>query len=608
MPRATPHRADVTTPIPPQLPKATAPLLHPHSFHLLALPSTRLFLVFLLFRSLNALLLVTSFNPDEPWQSLEVAHSVAFPPLGHRTWEWTPPARIRGWLHVLPFILFYHIIGALQVDSPFVVAYGPRLLQAVLVALADVHFHHLARRLLGDAAGRWAMLCYLSNWFLCYTLPRTYSNSLETCLTVIALAYWPWPALPSPKSLPPSPHSASRRVSLLLAAVAVAVRPTALITWLVIGGQYLLSLPLWRARLRFVQEAALIGGSVQLCSLVLDRCLYGEWTVVAYNFFSLNSLHSISSLYGTHSLHWYFTEALPAILTPSGLLLFLHTVYRHPHHPLTRSVLPLVLTSLLVYSSNAHKEYRFILPILPLLMLFCGLSLSSLPSTWTGIWAARKPHLLLYLALNLVAFLYFGLIHQAGTISVVHLLSTELSTRQTARGSGAPPLSVHFWMPCHSTPLYSYLHVQPMPELRFFDCAPTLPPLLDQSPLIAFSRQCTSSHLFAQSPLGFVRHLYNLSASTGLPRTKTVSGECPQMRGRWDEEDEGREACERRGGGRISALPDYVVMFDTFEAELRELLREVGYREVQRLFHAHFGDEREVLLWAKRERTAAAII
>ena len=608
MQRTAPRNAQPTSSTsPPSTAPAPPP---PRFFALFAFPSPLLFLLLLFFRCLTALLLVTSFNPDEPWQSLEVAHSVAFPPHGHRTWEWTPPARIRGWLPVLPFIFLYHTLRTLRLDSPFAVAYGPRLLQAALVAVADVHFLSMARRVVGGEAGEWAMLCYLCNWFLCYTLPRTYSNSLEACITILALAHWPWPTLPSSKGgSPPPSSSASRRWSLLLAAVAVAVRPTALITWLVLGVQQLLHLPRWHARLRFVQEAALIGTAVLLCSLLLDRSLYGEWTLVASNFFSLNSLHSISSLYGTHPAHWYFTEALPVILTPSGLFLFLHAVYRHPLHPLTRTVLPLLLLTLLAYSTNAHKEYRFILPLLPLLTLFCGLSLSSLTPTWAGGWTARKPHLLLLLTLNFVALLYFGRVHQAGTISVVHFLSHRIPVLQAVRGAGAPPVSVHFWMPCHSTPLYSYLHTQPMPELRFLDCAPALPPLPHPSPLIAFSRHCTSSHLFAQSPLGFVRHAYDLTAPAGVQVVSSgASEECVKVRRRWDEDDEGKEPSERRGGGKLDRLPDVVVMFDAVEAELSGLLRGLGYEEVQRLFHAHFGDERQVLVWEKREGEFAALV
>ena len=40
--------------------------------------SGRLFLCCLTLRVLNAVLLQTYFNPDEYWQSLEVAHRLAF--------------------------------------------------------------------------------------------------------------------------------------------------------------------------------------------------------------------------------------------------------------------------------------------------------------------------------------------------------------------------------------------------------------------------------------------------------------------------------------------------------------------------------------------------
>ena len=39
---------------------------------------TKLFLVLLVFRVLNALLCQTAFVPDEIWQSLEVSHKMVF--------------------------------------------------------------------------------------------------------------------------------------------------------------------------------------------------------------------------------------------------------------------------------------------------------------------------------------------------------------------------------------------------------------------------------------------------------------------------------------------------------------------------------------------------
>lgn len=40
-------------------------------------------------------------------------------------------------------------------------------------------------------------LLTLSNWFMFYTMTRTYSNSLETVLTVCTLYYWPDPQRPA---------------------------------------------------------------------------------------------------------------------------------------------------------------------------------------------------------------------------------------------------------------------------------------------------------------------------------------------------------------------------------------------------------------------------
>ena len=39
------------------------------------------------FRIFNALVSRSFFQPDEYWQSLEIAHSIAFG-YGYRTWEW----------------------------------------------------------------------------------------------------------------------------------------------------------------------------------------------------------------------------------------------------------------------------------------------------------------------------------------------------------------------------------------------------------------------------------------------------------------------------------------------------------------------------------------
>ena len=91
------------------------------------------------FRVVNAVLVRTYFSPDEYWQSLEVAHEFVF---GTRfgtalTWEWLPPAQIRGSLHPMVFAALYASLRALGLDSQAAVAYGPRVLQGIAAGVAD---------------------------------------------------------------------------------------------------------------------------------------------------------------------------------------------------------------------------------------------------------------------------------------------------------------------------------------------------------------------------------------------------------------------------------------------------------------------------------------
>jgi GPI mannosyltransferase 3 len=67
----------------------------------------KLFGVLFLFRLWNSIFLATWFDPDETWQSLEVAHNMVFG-VGALTWEWK--LGIRGASHPLMFAAVYKII------------------------------------------------------------------------------------------------------------------------------------------------------------------------------------------------------------------------------------------------------------------------------------------------------------------------------------------------------------------------------------------------------------------------------------------------------------------------------------------------------------------
>lgn len=80
---------------------------------------TTLYLVALSFRIPNAWLSRTYFQPDEYWQSLEVAHRIVFG-YGYRTWEWRTldgQGGIRSPLYPLMFVPVYEALRFFQLDK-----------------------------------------------------------------------------------------------------------------------------------------------------------------------------------------------------------------------------------------------------------------------------------------------------------------------------------------------------------------------------------------------------------------------------------------------------------------------------------------------------------
>ena len=71
------------------------------------------------FRVWNGLVVVTYFNPDEYWQSVEVAHRWVFG-YGHLTWEWRTDARLRGAAHPALFAGLYAALRAVGLPAGFV--------------------------------------------------------------------------------------------------------------------------------------------------------------------------------------------------------------------------------------------------------------------------------------------------------------------------------------------------------------------------------------------------------------------------------------------------------------------------------------------------------
>ena len=193
----------------------------------------------------------------------------------------------------------------------------------------------------------------------------------------------------------------------------------------------------------------------------IDSLYYGRLTFTPLNFV-LTNLSSVSLFYGSSAWHYYLTQGFP-ILCTTALPFTCHGMWLLASAHGTRagkSLVALVMWTVVVYSLAGHKEWRFIHPLLPVLHVFAARSIVDLYHRNPTEAASQprrtaKPYIhistrhLTLLLLNIPPLLYLMLFHGRAQIEVMHYLRS-LREEDTQ--------SVGFLMPCHSTPWQAYLH------------------------------------------------------------------------------------------------------------------------------------------------------
>ncbi|XP_061203440.1 GPI mannosyltransferase 3 [Neopsephotus bourkii] len=465
----------------------------------------RLLVLAVALRALNCFLVQTSFVPDEYWQALEVAHRVVFN-YGHLTWEWAHG--LRSYSYPLIFAGIYKALQLLALDDVQLLIWVPRLAQAVLAAFADVKLYSLVRHLENAETAKWVYFCQLCSWFTWYSCTRTLTNTMETLLTIFALSYYP---------IRGSKMGSSCKY-LALIALAIIIRPTAVILWIPLVFSHFFQ---EQRKADFILHSCIPVGLVTIgTSLIIDRVFFGEWVLVQLNFLKFNVLQNFGTFYGSHPWHWYFTQGLPVILG-THLPFFIHGCVLAPKR--YRIFLMAVIWTVLVYSTLSHKEFRFIYPVLPFCIFFCGYSLKHLKA-----W--KKSAASFLLLSNLVPALYTGLIHQRGALDVMSHI------QQLCNNSYQSQAFVFFMMPCHSTPFYSHVHC-PL-KMRFLQCPPDL---------TGNESYIDEADVFYSDPLGWLnKEFYN-----------------------------------------DTLLPSHLIFFSVLEQEISSFLALRGYEKTDTVFHTH---------------------
>ncbi|EGW31129.1 glycosyl phosphatidylinositol synthesis [Spathaspora passalidarum NRRL Y-27907] len=474
--------------------------------------------IILAIRLVNAFTTKTFFQADEFFQALEPAHHFIYG-YGYLTWEWKQ--QLRSSIHPLIYALGYKLAG----ENKTLVHIIPKIINAIIATIGEYNLykfvlnyckHHEQRKQIAATT----LILSLLNPFNWYVFTRSFSNNLETVLTIVALRYWPWDY---------SLHNKSWYISLAVGFTSCIIRPTNVLIWFPLG--------LWliaNSRTVSLKWVILSITEVIIIAIVntgLDYYFYQQLTIPIYNFLEFNVFKNLSIFYGTAPWHFYIVQAIPLMM----MLYLPFMIYGFKITSLTFTG----IVYLIGFSLIDHKEFRFIYPIHPIMLLLAARGYVKLRS--------RLPYYLIFIGImiNFCVGFFFSVINERGVIDIVKYLDKQYSevTPTAEKEQIKSEVEFGFITPCHSTPWQSYFH---NPELRawFLSCEPPLHlrnPTLDQ-----INEYRDQSDQFYDSPREFLqRHL-----------------------------------------GKDLPYPDKIIVFEPLESLMNDYLHD--YHLCQRFFNSYF--------------------
>lgn len=248
-----------------------------------------------------------------------------------------------------------------------------------------------------------------------------------------------------------------------------------------------------------------------VAAAAVDWSMVGRPTLPVLSFFHRNVVLDIASFYGTTGLLYHITQSLPLLLFPiwywwaKGYLAalipdkWLHISLSNQDIPQAlRTIARCIMFTICALSLSPHSEWRFLHPLLPLLLLFAIPALQpqyapsmigcdSLLKAFRQYFRLELKTFYFILLAPVIPYLYLNIYHGAAQVSVINNLRA---------GAYGDVRSVAVFMPCHSTPWASHLG-----SIRgwFLTCEP---------PLHNEANHWTQQTLFYSSPVSYFGQVF----------------------------------------------------------------------------------------------------
>ncbi|CDW76889.1 UNKNOWN [Stylonychia lemnae] len=301
-------------------------------------------------------------HPDEYWQSIEVAYDHVYGGV-ELPWEWHPKYRLRSTLYPYYLISFLSLIKFLQIDYAIVVRLYPYVAHSLLVILSDQYLWKVGLKTVGRNATRIGFIFYVTNRVYNEVIIRCFGNSVEAISYIIAFNYF---------LDVKDKFNKTTAIMTALISLSFMIRSTSPIGWIPL---LLLKIVQDKSFFAFLKAGFFIAIPLVTFCIYLDTTFYGEFTVTGYNFLKVNILEGVSRYFGTEPPYYYVFVFLPLYFTSAypSLIYAIYNYYKEcSQKKQTPYMVYMTLFYVLIFSLIAHKEYRFMQPIIPFCFLMLG--------------------------------------------------------------------------------------------------------------------------------------------------------------------------------------------------------------------------------------------
>jgi phosphatidylinositol glycan class B len=365
------------------------------------------------------------FHPDEHFQILEFANwRCGASSINDLPWEFQRCARPA--LQVACVSLVRSTLALVGVADPFVEVRIVRIITALFSLFAALVVARFALRYIGvGRGGRW--LFFLSNfaWFVPFLHCRFSAENSSGVLFALGAITW--------LNIFQKPSSRSVNIMAFVAGILLGLAFICRVQiGLAIGGLAAWNILINRPSLRGALLSTL-GFAIALAGgLLIDHWFYGRWVITLFNYLKVNIVEGAANGFGMSPWWYYFSQYFRILIPPFSLLVYGALIFacmRAWRNPLVWISVMFVAG----HSIVAHKEIRFLVPMLYIVPTVFIIGLQQMPLLWRR-WCDnhRVTRLVVqsYLIFNMLPLIVFSFTPPRKNIVLYRWLYRQSQTSQ----------------------------------------------------------------------------------------------------------------------------------------------------------------------------------